>query len=498
MQPTAANQPPVPNPNYGQAPAGVPQAVQQQQQARQPQPSQPQPAQPAHESAAVIGRNLATGAPIMDSATATPQGPTPIFARPTLEQVAQSRSFFKTTEQRYYSTPAGLIQSSDAHKLFKQIPVVPSTLPPDSQVRIPVLAGRVANASPPENEAAARRTFASRKYADPIDRDNRLLFLHKRRNEHQQRVDCLGEVTRVQTEIRMQRLAERRQGGSEEDGIFGNFDEATFAQERGAAKRYALIARNRVKEFDESIRTLMGAQPEELTTANSTIPAGVLEELNAIKNAPPLAKDRPKSDATSASDSTDEESTEASGGPSRSRPRSQPRPQPAQAEPVQAEQVQRSVAAPPTREDEDSDVEMIPPPPAQRKARQEKPAIPEPPVPLQTPVKRGRGRPRSNKQSKIQSPALSARASASAPASSTPTSQPRMVIALEIEPAARCRRCNQPYPSGTGCQNQDCEVGIRLVLDSLRSSPLDEATRQATRKRLVEKLKAIMKLKGGG
>lgn len=129
------------------------------------------------------------------------------------------------------------------------------------------------------------------------------------------------------------------------------------------------------------------------------------------------------------------------------------------------------------------------------------PSVPAPPE--TTPKRRGPGRPPLSHK-KTSSPAFrpapaSASASATKPSSSssTPFSQPRMVVQLEIQPAARCRRCNQPYPSGTGCQNQDCEVGIRLVLDSLRSSPLDEATRQATRKRLVAKLKAITKLKGG-
>jgi hypothetical protein len=63
-----------------------------------------------------------------------------------------------------------------------------------------------------------------------------------------------------------------------------------------------------------------------------------------------------------------------------------------------------------------------------------------------------------------------------------------MVVQLSMAPIARCRRCNAPHPASGGCASLECEAGIRLALDALRSSDADPKQKQAMRKSLVAKL----------
>lgn len=69
-----------------------------------------------------------------------------------------------------------------------------------------------------------------------------------------------------------------------------------------------------------------------------------------------------------------------------------------------------------------------------------------------------------------------------------PAMAQHMVVQLSMSPIARCRRCNAPHPSSGGCANLECEAGIRLALDVLRSSDSDPKKKQAMRKNLVAKL----------
>ncbi|CAK7206990.1 hypothetical protein SEUCBS139899_009798 [Sporothrix eucalyptigena] len=72
-----------------------------------------------------------------------------------------------------------------------------------------------------------------------------------------------------------------------------------------------------------------------------------------------------------------------------------------------------------------------------------------------------------------------------------PAMAQHMLVQLSMAPMSRCRRCSALHPSSGGCANLECEAGIRLALDALRSSEADPKEKQAMRKRLVTKLGEI-------
>lgn len=72
-----------------------------------------------------------------------------------------------------------------------------------------------------------------------------------------------------------------------------------------------------------------------------------------------------------------------------------------------------------------------------------------------------------------------------------PAMAQHMVVQLSMAPIARCRKCNAPHPASGGCANLECEAGIRLALDALRSSDADPSQKQVMRKSLMAKLSEL-------